>query len=241
MAVLAERARVGAFGRRAAVVDERERATRTLIGVGQAALETRLVAARPVRVCDEGVVRADRELGGRVDVPERVNGPRHQTLKAGLYSASVSPATQQYAPRSGLPHTQGQVERVTFGERPGEVGAYVRRGRGIERGLGIPPHVHEHEDEVIFVVEGTYDLWIAGQTHKASAGSVFHFPRGIPHGFTNAGSTPGRTFWNEVPGRNFETFFDELGALPPGPPDMAKVAAIFGKYNIDILPPPAGG
>jgi quercetin dioxygenase-like cupin family protein len=105
-------------------------------------------------------------------------------------------------------------------------------------GLGVPPHVHEHEDEVIYVVEGEFEVWLAGQTCKATAGAIFHFPRHTPHGFQNVGSTPGTTLWSVVPGANFEPFFDELGALPPGPPDLAKVAAIFGKYDIQLLPPP---
>ncbi len=103
-------------------------------------------------------------------------------------------------------------------------------------GLGIPPHVHDHEDEVILVAEGNFEVWIDGKTYSAPAGSVFHFPRHIAHGFQNVGTTTGRTFWNVMPGKNFETFFDELGSLPAGPPDMAKVAAIFGKYDINILP-----
>jgi quercetin dioxygenase-like cupin family protein len=105
-------------------------------------------------------------------------------------------------------------------------------------GLGIPPHVHEHEDEVIYVLEGEYAIWLAGETFTATAGTTIHFPRYTPHGFQNIGSTTGRTLWNVTPGANFEPFFDELGSLPPGPPDLAKVAAIFGKYNIDLLPPP---
>jgi quercetin dioxygenase-like cupin family protein len=106
-------------------------------------------------------------------------------------------------------------------------------------GLGIPPHVHQHEDEVITVLEGDFEIWIDGKTHQASAGSLFHFPRLIPHGFTNIGNSMGRTLWTVIPGGNFEAFFEELNMLPPGPPDMAQVAAIFGKYHIDILPPPA--
>jgi quercetin dioxygenase-like cupin family protein len=107
-------------------------------------------------------------------------------------------------------------------------------------GLGIPPHVHEHEDEVIYVVEGEFAIWLAGDTFTASAGATIHFPRHTPHGFQNIGATAGRTLWNVVPGANFEPFFDELGALPPGPPDLAKVAAIFGNYDIQLLPPPDG-
>ena len=91
----------------------------------------------------------------------------------------------------------------------------------------------------IAVLEGEFENWLDGKTHPASPGSVFHFPRLIPHGFTNVGSTTGRTLWTVIPGGNFEAFFEELNMLPSGPPDMAKVAAIFAKYHIDILPPPA--
>jgi hypothetical protein len=52
------------------------------------------------------------------------------------------------------------------------------------------------------------------------------------------GATPGRTFWTIIPGANFEQFFKELGALPPGAPDMGAVTAIFSKYDIQLLPPP---
>ena len=88
------------------------------------------------------------------------------------------------------------------------------------------------------LLENDCEVWLAGETSRATAGTTFHFPRHTPHGFQNVGATSGKTLWNVVPGANFEPFFDELGALPPGPPDLAKVAAIFGKYDIQILPPP---
>jgi quercetin dioxygenase-like cupin family protein len=106
-------------------------------------------------------------------------------------------------------------------------------------GLGIPPHVHQHEDEVIYVVDGEYAIWLAGEVFTATTGATIHFPRYTPHGFQNIGARPGKTLWTVMPGANFEPFFDELGALPPGPPDLAKVAAIFGRYSIDLLPPEA--
>ena len=106
-------------------------------------------------------------------------------------------------------------------------------------GAGIPPHVHSREDEVIQVVEGTYEVFLGGQMIQAEAGAILHFPCGIPHGFQNVGSTPGRTMWVVTPGANFEPFFEELGALPAdAPPDLAKVAAIFGSYGMEILPMP---
>jgi quercetin dioxygenase-like cupin family protein len=105
-------------------------------------------------------------------------------------------------------------------------------------GHGIPPHVHEHEDEYIYVVEGIYEIFLNGRTHEAGAGSMLHFPRYIPHGFRNISTTPGKTVWTVTPGANFESFFDELAALPAdAPPDMQKVVGIFAKYGMEVLPP----
>ncbi len=106
-------------------------------------------------------------------------------------------------------------------------------------GHGIPPHVHRNEDEVIQVIEGEYQIQLGKQMYQAKAGAVIHFPRYTPHSFQNVGTKPGTTLWTVIPGTNFEKFFEELGALPAGgPPDMAKVAAIFNKYEIELLPPP---
>lgn len=106
-------------------------------------------------------------------------------------------------------------------------------------GHGIPPHVHKNEDEVIQVIEGEFEVLLGEQTHRVKSGGTIHFARSIPHGFRNVGTQPGTTLWTVIPGANFEKFFAELGALPAGgPPDMAKVAAIFSKYEIELLPLP---
>jgi quercetin dioxygenase-like cupin family protein len=106
-------------------------------------------------------------------------------------------------------------------------------------GHGIPPHVHEREDEYIYIAEGVYEVFLNGRTHKAKSGAMLHFPRYIPHGFRNIGATPGKTVWTVTPGANFEPFFNELGALPAdAPPDMQKVVGIFAKYGMEVLPPP---
>lgn len=107
-------------------------------------------------------------------------------------------------------------------------------------GHGIPPHVHKKEDEMIQVIEGEFEIMLGEQTYQAKPGALIHFPRNIPHSFRNVASTAGKTLWTVVPGANFEKFFDEMGALPAdGPPDLGKVAEIFNKYDISLMPPPA--
>ncbi len=97
-------------------------------------------------------------------------------------------------------------------------------------------HVNEHEDEIIQVMEGEFEILLDGKTLKATQGAVINFPRLVPHGFRNTGSKPARAVFTVIPGANFEKFFKELSPLPPDqPPDMAKVAAIFKSYDIPIL------
>ena len=102
-------------------------------------------------------------------------------------------------------------------------------------GHGIPPHVHEREDELIYVVEGEFGILLGDKQFQAKTGDEIFFPRHIPHAFQNTGSKAGKTLWTVVPGGNFEEFFEKLSALPPGEPDLKKVAEIFAAYGMTVL------
>lgn len=101
-------------------------------------------------------------------------------------------------------------------------------------GHGIPEHVHDREDELITVVDGSFRITLGGREYTAQRGDLIFFPRHIPHSFQNIGSGAGKTAWSVVPGGNFEDFFEQLGALPPGPPDLPRVAQIFGAFGMRI-------
>jgi quercetin dioxygenase-like cupin family protein len=103
-------------------------------------------------------------------------------------------------------------------------------------GAGVPPHVHSREDEIMHVVQGECEIRLGRETWTATAGATVHLPRGVPHGFQNVSASPAKTLWTIVPGASFEPFFDELAALPSGPPDPERIAAIFGKYGMELVP-----
>jgi len=103
-------------------------------------------------------------------------------------------------------------------------------------GMGIPPHVHEQEDEVIYILSGSFEVFLGGDVFRAEAGDWLNFTRGTAHGFRNIGSLPGKTLWFVSPGKNFEQFFNRLGALPPGPPDMDVLAALFQEFGLPLMP-----
>lgn len=105
-------------------------------------------------------------------------------------------------------------------------------------GYGIPPHIHRYEDEVLYVIEGEYEIALGNEQFRVGPGSVLNFVRGSAHGFQCVGATAGRILHVVTPGSSFEQFLHELVQLPPGPPDIPQLVALFGKYGMDLLPPP---
>lgn len=51
----------------------------------------------------------------------------------------------------------------------------------IEEGAVLPEHSHPHE-QIVNMLEGTYELVVAGETHVLTAGDVLVIPGGAPHG-----------------------------------------------------------
>jgi len=102
-------------------------------------------------------------------------------------------------------------------------------------GSGIPPHVHNNEDEVLYVLEGEFEVMIGEEVFKATEGDCLNFVLSISHAYTNTGTTDAKTLWYVSPGRSFEEFFGELSQFPPGPPDMEKFTTLCGKYGMNFL------
>ena len=102
-------------------------------------------------------------------------------------------------------------------------------------GSGIPPHVHEKEDEVIYILEGRFEVMVGGEVFQATAGDCLNFVRNIPHAYTNTGATDAKTLWYVSPGKSFEDFFGELSQFPPGSPDMEKLNRLCEKHGMKFL------
>jgi mannose-6-phosphate isomerase-like protein (cupin superfamily) len=104
---------------------------------------------------------------------------------------------------------------------------------------GPPLHLHLDQDEWWYILEGEYLFEVDGQQIKASAGATVFARRGSRHTFQNIGEKPGRTLVTVVPG-GLDVFFKELSAMFPAGAElnMEKMAALFRKYNLELLGPP---
>lgn len=100
----------------------------------------------------------------------------------------------------------------------------------------IPPHIHDTQDEYIFVVDGALDLLLDGQRQSAASGDLVRMPRGIPHGiFNNAGRIATCLFW-VTPTAKLVDLFKALHNVA----DTADVVRISAAHDVRFLPPTKG-
>jgi len=100
-----------------------------------------------------------------------------------------------------------------------------------EPGIGIPPHVHENEDEVFQVLSGQVKMMIGEEMTTLNAGDLIFCPRGIPHSWEVVGEEKARAMLSIFPA-GLEDMFEELAKLPAGPPDMKKLGEIQTLTNM---------
>jgi quercetin dioxygenase-like cupin family protein len=108
-------------------------------------------------------------------------------------------------------------------------------------GRATPYHVHRHEDEAFYLLEGEFTFFSGTRKFTGTAGTTVFLPRNIPHGFR--ADTAGKMLLLTVPG-GFDSFVAEAGepaatrTIPtPKPPDFARLTTLAAKYQIEILGP----
>ena len=108
--------------------------------------------------------------------------------------------------------------------------------------LGPPPHTHRFSDESFYILEGSFDFSLAGETFSAGAGSFVHLPRGIVHSHRAGGGAEAKALVIQSPS-GVEQFVMEAGRpatnplARPGPPEPAEVGRVLDiapNHGIDV-------
>ncbi len=105
----------------------------------------------------------------------------------------------------------------------------------IKSGTLVPPHMHTREDELSYVLEGEIGARIGDQEFSAEPGSYIFKPRGIPHTFWNATTSPARLIEFISPA-GMEKFFAEVAELIrqgglPGGKEHRELRERYGQTN----------
>jgi quercetin dioxygenase-like cupin family protein len=104
-------------------------------------------------------------------------------------------------------------------------------------GWGPPRHIHSREDEIFYILEGTYELHVGDELRTLSAGAFAILPRDVPHGFRNVASTPSRLLFVITPGGLDEYFLAIAKSSPP--PNPAQLVELARPFGLTLLPPGA--
>lgn len=111
-------------------------------------------------------------------------------------------------------------------------GAYALLEQEVPPGGGPPLHVHRHETEIFYILEGQFELTVGERKITAPAGTTATCPRDIPHTFRNVGPTTGRLLLTVIPGR-FADYFLDVDNVPDN--DRETIKKLAARYDVEIL------
>jgi hypothetical protein len=103
-------------------------------------------------------------------------------------------------------------------------------------GGAAPLHRHSREDEVCYVIEGTFRIWRGDEVLDVNSGGVALLPRHQIHTFKNVGVGTGRLLTIIQPA-GFERFFEVVAERRLGDHDMDEITAVAADYGLEILGP----
>ena len=106
----------------------------------------------------------------------------------------------------------------------------------------VPLHVHDNEDEMFIIVEGTYRVFANGAWSDCGPGSAVYFPRGVMHTFYLIGGQNGK-HWVLTTSNAFRDYFTRAGEIfaAGGAPDRARLAALGAEYGMRFVQPDGMG
>ncbi len=107
------------------------------------------------------------------------------------------------------------------------------------RGCEPPRHIHHHEDEIIYVLEGCLRFSVDEASFDAPSGSYVLLPRGVEHGFLLA-TAEAKLLMMPTPA-GLEGYFKELSQLVEhrhAALDAEQLVTVAARYGVEITGPP---
>ena len=104
------------------------------------------------------------------------------------------------------------------------------------QGKGTPLHLHNSQDEVFYVIEGSYYFQLGDEKFSLSKGESVFLPRQVPHAWTQV-SEKGKMTVVLQPAGKLEDFFVTMAGLDHEP-DKHEIEKIFADNDMQVVGPP---
>jgi quercetin dioxygenase-like cupin family protein len=162
-----------------------------------------------------------------------------------MNQTTQTPTAGEAAVRSSSWTIDALVTDLLTGAESG--GACAQQLHVMGRGFATPLHRHDHEDELLHLLEGELALFGENGEAMLRAGESAFLPRGSAHAFA-VRSQRARLLVTVTPA-GFERFFHAVGEaapeldLPPAGLDTLgpeALGAILAEYGVTVVGPPRG-
>jgi mannose-6-phosphate isomerase-like protein (cupin superfamily) len=87
------------------------------------------------------------------------------------------------APSLGLSQWENGNLVTNLAETKDTAGAFLLVEAMLAPGTEPPPHVHSREDELFYVLEGEFDVYVGDEAFRVEAGECVFHPKFKPHAF----------------------------------------------------------
>lgn len=117
-----------------------------------------------------------------------------------------------------------------------EGGFAVFEQKVVAKGAGVPLHFHPAQDEMFYILEGSYRFKVGDEQFDLQAGDSVFLPRQVPHAWMLL-SEKGTAHVLVQPAGKLEDFFVKLKAIDhvPTPEEVAKISSESG---MTVVGPP---
>jgi quercetin dioxygenase-like cupin family protein len=96
-----------------------------------------------------------------------------------------------------------------------------------------PPHSHTHNEECVYVLEGTLRYSVDEVTRDLRPGDWMRTPKGSVHGFSNPHEAKARALIMLTPDIGAQYFRDVASIINAGrPPDRTQLLAVMARYGL---------
>lgn len=102
---------------------------------------------------------------------------------------------------------------------------------------GPPFHIHQHQDEWFFIMEGEYKIKVGEETFYCKAGDSVFAPSKVPHGFAKISEGQAKMILVYQPAGTMEEYFHDVTRFN-SPPSQEEMKVLFKKHDMEVVGPP---
>jgi quercetin dioxygenase-like cupin family protein len=124
--------------------------------------------------------------------------------------------------------------KVSGNDTDGELAIFEQTS--LSQGKGTPLHIHHTQDEIFYVIDGSYKFRVGNNKYDLTTGDSIFLPRKIAHAWTQV-SEKGKMTVTMQPAGKLENFFVTMAALDHEP-SQQEIAKIFSDNDMQVVGPP---